>query len=281
MRFNLLLMLFLLSLIAVSGQTAPGAPDESKIAILQPDAADIELASKQGLQVFKILRRDTIDFEKNEYDLRGGGAYYSFVTRSHSYDRTPQIELQQGDLKTGFAGANYGFLKDLGKMDLTAVDNRMREVAFLEGYQPPKYEPDVREEKKRSSDYSVEGITYKRRLEAVSGHTYILRAILFNRADSLVAFNINRINEDGSMVIFWKPLREFKVPVKFPYRDSEIKAKVDEILKDPKYATVSAEVNDNKITLRGSVVDAEYTNLIRRVMEVRSSGVTNQVMKKR
>jgi hypothetical protein len=289
MRVILLFVLLLLSLVSISGQTVarradapkPGAPDESAIAALQPELTDTELAAKQGFQVFKILPRGMHASENNAYGLRGGGAYYSFTKKSHSYNEMPQIGLEKGRLDVAFYGANYGFLKDLGTMDLTSVGEAQKEVVFLAGYTPPLYEPDVRQEQRKSHDYLVDGINYKRNVEAVSGHTYVLRAIGFREADTLVAFNIHRINEDGSMIVFWKPIKDFGIPKLLYAPDAEIKAKVDEILKDPNYVNVTSRVDDNRITLQGQVADAEHANLIRKVVEIQSMGVNNQVMKKR
>jgi hypothetical protein len=287
MRVKLLFVLVLLSLVSISGQTVaskadrqiPGAPDESAIVILQPDLSDIESAAKQGLHVFKLLPRGMYDYENNPYGLRGGGAYYSFVKRSHSYNMTPQIQLgKSGDLSTGFSGADYGFIYDLGNVELSTVDTKLPEVKFLDEYRPPLYEPQIRKEQRKAID-GTEG--YQSRLSPSAGHTYILRNISFRDADSLVALRVERINEDGSAIIFWKSIKNFEVP-KFLYvPDAEIKAKVDEVLKDPKFKDVEASVVDNKITLRGEVAEAEYANLISRVLEIEPLGLTNQVMKKR
>jgi hypothetical protein len=287
MKVGLFFGLLLLTFSTVFAQQTPvdmkGAPDESGIAVLQPEPSDIELAQRQGLKVVKILPRGLMDLEVNEYDLRGGGAYYSFVKASHSYNRTPQIELQQGRFSSGFAGANYGLLKNLGQMDLTVIDEKTPDVAFLLSYTPAKYEPEARAEydKMRRRGPGISG--FMQSVAAAEGAAYLLRGIQYEHGggDSVVAFNVHRINKDGSMILFWKPIKEFAAPVLLRYKDSEIKAKVDAILKDPKFASVSAEVKDNNILLQGSLVDSEYADLIRRVMQIPSLGLTNQVVKKR
>lgn len=289
MRVKLLFVLVLLSLVSISGQTIarkaapamPGAPDETTITVLQPDIMDADRAAKQGFNIFKLLPRGTHDYENNAYGLRGGGAYYSFATKSHSYNKTAQIQLDRGELSTGFAGADYGFIRDLEDVDLASVDAKLPAVKFLSEYKPPIYEREVRDEKKKSHNYSAEGLNFTRSLPAVAGHTYILRNITFREADTLVAFRVERIAEDGSAIIFWKSIKSFEVPKLLYAPDAEIKAKVDEILKNPKYAEVTAQVIDNKITLKGQVADAEYPNLLRDVTEIQSMGVNNQVMKKR
>lgn len=289
MRFILLFVLLLLSITGVSAQNVTPknadidivyAVSESDIAILQPDQDSAAVASGAGFNVFKILPRDMFAFNDNELKVRGGGAYYSFTNKSHSYNAVPQIGLEKGKLSVGFYGTNYGFFKDLGNVDLTSVNDAQKEVVHLARYTPPLYEPDIRKEAQGSDDYLVEGINYRRRVDAVTGHTYVLRAINFREADTLVAFNIQRINDDGSMVILWKPIREFEVPKLLYQTDAEIKAKLDEILKAPQYADATAHVSDNKITLQGYVIDREYTNLIRKVMEIRAAGLINKLIKK-
>src|SRR5690349_16718769 len=116
MRLTLkILVLLLVFALSAFGQTA--AKD-----ILLPTDADLSEARAQGFEVFKILPREMFDFERNELNVRGGGAFYSFVKKSHSYNEIPQLELEKNDnLSVGFYGANYGFIADLGETPLTGV----------------------------------------------------------------------------------------------------------------------------------------------------------------
>jgi len=51
----------------------------------------------------------------------GGGAYYSFVRRSHEYTSV-DIELdEQGLFRVGFAGADYGFFVSLGRGEIQGI----------------------------------------------------------------------------------------------------------------------------------------------------------------
>ena len=286
MRFILLFVLVLLSLSSVFAQQPPvdirGAPDESGIAILQPEPSDIELAERKGLKVVKILPRGMMDMEVNGYDLRGGGAYYSFVKASHSYNRTPQIELQQGKFSSGFAGANYGLLKNLGQMDLTVIDEKTSDVAFLLNYTPAKYEPEARAEydKMRRRGPGISG--FMNSVPAVEGATYLLRGIHYEHGggDSVVAFNVHRINKDGSLILFWKSLKEFAAPVLLRHKDKEISAKVAEILKQPAYSGVKFEVAENIVTLKGAVMYDQQSALMNDVMNAGARSITNKLTTK-
>lgn len=289
MRFKLLFVLVLLSLTSVSAQTTarkadtpkPGAPDETTISILHPEPGDTELAAKQGFHVFKLLPRGMHESENNGYDLRGGGAFYSFTKRSHSYNQMPQILLEKGNLAVGgFYGANYGFMNDLGAVDLSSVDSAQKEVAFLANYTPPLYEPDIRKEQRRSHDYSIDGLSYKTRFQAVAGHTYILRSIGFREADTLVALNVQRINDDGSVIIFWKSIKNFEAPKLLFQPDTELKAKVDEMLKDPRYVEITSSVKDNQVTLQGRAARVDLDALLDALRKENTMGVTNDVRTK-
>ena len=181
--------------------------------ILSPSLQDIAEAEQKGFQVFKILPRGRFEFEKNELSIRGGGAFYSFVKQSHSYNDTPQIGLERNSLGVGFYGASYGLIADLGLVPLAGVSNKSEEVIFLAEYKPPTIEAEVRSEQRKAHEYDTEKATYRSRVRVSIGHSYALRAISFGEADVLVAFKIYRKDTDGSLIIFWKLLKQFENPL--------------------------------------------------------------------
>lgn len=221
-----LFFLFMLCLVLAAG----GQTKISKKKILEPSSEDLTEAKKQGFRVFKILPRGM--FKDNELPPRGGGAYYSFVRKSHSYDDIPQIEYMQlvinrinnpriespksvsvDFLQVGFYGANYGFIADLGEIPLAEITPESKTAKFLTSYKPDSGELSARYAYQRvREDFEVEGIKYSQTYAAVVGHTYILRAISFGEADTLVAFHLYRKAADGGLIIFWKLIKEFKVP---------------------------------------------------------------------
>lgn len=179
--------------------------------ILQPDRADLSAAKLENAGVFRLLPREKYD--KDVFKVRGGGAYYSFTNQSHSYDQTPQISLEQNQLSVGFYGASYGFLTDLGRIELAKIDEKNKSVLFLANYQPPREEPQARAEKKRARGFELENAAYKDRLPVAVGNTYLLRAVSYGEADVLVAFKIHRQDADGSLIIFWKLLENYEKPL--------------------------------------------------------------------
>lgn len=177
---------------------------------LLPDAADAEAARAENFNVFRLMPREKFD---GKFIVEGGGSYFSFTTRSHDYQKIAQINFEQNNLKVGFAGADYGFISDLGDVPLADVTKQTARVNFLLDYKPPTAEPEIRREQRKARDYEANGAVYKSSLPAVVGHCYVLRAISFRSADVLVAFKVHRKDADGSLIIFWKSIENFEKPL--------------------------------------------------------------------
>jgi len=69
--------------------------------ILQPETYLQSEAESGGLKVFKLVPREMFKDPDGSYSdsdnpigIRGGGAFYSFTTGSHSYNKIPQIMLE-------------------------------------------------------------------------------------------------------------------------------------------------------------------------------------------
>jgi hypothetical protein len=145
--------------------------------------------------------------------INGGGAYYSFTRRAHEYGKGSDIELQRGELSTGFAGANYGFLVNLGDVPLENISLGLPEVNALATYKPASEEPKARVEQRRfSNGTEVNGMQVKDTLPVRADSTYLLRAIYYSRSDVLVAFRVVRVDSDGSAIILWKLLKKYSIP---------------------------------------------------------------------
>jgi hypothetical protein len=167
--------------------------------------------SRGGL--VRLLPRETFD---GKLELRGGGAYYSFVFREHQYGYGSDIELQSGQFSVGFAGADFGFLIDLGDTPLEWVTTETDAVRFMADFETPADELDARAVQGQmfSRRGQQEGPwTYYSKLPAVVGHTYALRSINYNYSDVLVAFRALRQDENGSVLLLWRTLKEYTPPV--------------------------------------------------------------------
>jgi hypothetical protein len=177
--------------------------------LLLPSPGDIKEAETSGLKVFRLNPREIYGRIAVPSE---GGSFYSFTTGSHDYQQVAQILLEQKGLSTGFAGANYGLMADLGDIPLSDVSENIREVNFLLRYKAPTNILEARTEQRKRGDYREDGMTFRGYLPAALGHTFVLRAIDFGRADTLVTFKLIRKDTDGSLIIFWRSLADFPKP---------------------------------------------------------------------
>lgn len=158
----------------------------------------------------RLLPREKWD---GKLSLRGGGSYYSFTLRSNEYGRGTDIGLEQGQFRVGFAGADFGFMTDLGDVPLEAVSNETEGVRFMAGFEAPSMEADARVAGRQFYPARrEEGWSYVRSLRAAAGRTYALRSIVYGESDVLVAFRVLRKDEDGSVVLLWKLLQKYQRP---------------------------------------------------------------------
>lgn len=208
------------------GPLAPSAQD-------QADHALFLKQSNTGL--IKLLPSRPV----NEKIVRGGGSYYSFHFLSHEYGRGSDLQLVrplivrpgyvpekgfEGSFDmfmVGFAGADYGMLTNLGDVPLDEIMLKDPRAHFLAEYEPPSSDPKARCEFRRFRDgETIEGRLYKRTLPVQAGSTYLVRSIVYNESDVLVAFRVARRDDDGSVIIAWKLLKDFHSR---PLRDINVK----------------------------------------------------------
>lgn len=174
--------------------------------LLLPAPSDLKDAETQGVKVFRLMPRETHERQM------GGGAFFSFTSGSHDYQKIAQIMLEQNYLGTGFAGADYGLMGNLGSISLSDVNVDTPEVSFLLKYKAPTNILDARIEQRKAHDYEAGAFRLKNRFPAVVGHAFVLRSIVFRGADLVVVFKVMRKDTDGSLIIFWKQIADFGKP---------------------------------------------------------------------
>jgi len=177
--------------------------------LLSPSADDLKQAASEGCRAARINPRETYGRIAVPQE---GGSFFSFSTGSHDYQGVSQLLLEQNYLSTGFAGADYGLIGELGDIPLSDVDEKNPRVAFLMRYTAPGNILDARVEQRRSGQYVAGNLVFHSRVKALIGSTYVLRTISFDQADTLVAFRTIRKDTDGSVIIFWKTLAEYPKP---------------------------------------------------------------------
>jgi hypothetical protein len=151
------------------------------------------------------------------------GSNYSFVTQSHDYGREPDISLDaMWTLDSGIYGGSEGFVVDLGPQPLESLAlgagsppatssplarHAWEELWELQALQPTVTDPRPRallqSERERMLAFQID------RARAVVGHTYLVRSILPQEHDVLVAFEVTAIDEHGC-TIRWKLLKRWE-----------------------------------------------------------------------
>jgi hypothetical protein len=187
---------------------SPPEEDRAKHAefLRQSDTGLIRLLPRNYFEKFNFPYRRPLTID-------GGGAFYSFKERSHEYTESTAIFLEQGQLNTLWAGANYGMLASLGDVSLENVSLETTAVQFLAQHTPPSDLPQARVEQRRWQEgATVDGTSYKSRLPARLNMTYVLRSILYDSSDTLVAFKIVRVDDDDTLTIIWKLLKKYPTP---------------------------------------------------------------------
>jgi hypothetical protein len=180
---------------------APSAEDLAAFAgfLQQPDTG-----------MARLMPRETYD---GTLLIRGGGAYYSFAMLTNEYGAGSDIGLEQGQLRVGFAGADFGFLTSLGDLAIDSLTVENPGVSLLAEFETPSAEPDAREQQRRAgTGFEADGFTYRSFLPATLNRTYAVRSVNYSVSDVLVVFRVTRQDADGSLTLVWKILRKFRVP---------------------------------------------------------------------
>jgi len=169
----------------------------------------------EGTGAARILPRGRFE---DILEPRGGGAYWSFKTKSNSYDKEPDLQLEHGIYSTSFYGGTEGWLLDLGDVAIEDVDaDQNRPPPGLAGkplegwtwlWQTSEPESERRPDR-RTMPGTNPGLTD--RAKSVPGHSYLLRAILPGEHDILVVFRAVEEDENGQSLVY-RILKEFEMP---------------------------------------------------------------------
>lgn len=197
----------------VSEQSAKLRDVEEKL--LAPDPGDAEafagFLAQRDTGLVRLLPRER---GEKALALRGGGAYYSFSRRTHEYGYGSDIELSNGALSSGFAGADFGFFEEnAGELPLEAMTSEHPAASNLAAFEIPATLFGAREVQSGSRSGAAPGRGRMLRQVGVAvGRTYVLRSVNYRSFDVLVAFRIVREDDDGSITLLWKILKRFPTP---------------------------------------------------------------------
>jgi hypothetical protein len=191
------------------------ALEQKVLAVADTDRSGFaSFLSQPQTGIIRLLPRETYDgAAKRALAIRGGGAYYSFIRKTHEYGYGSDIELAQDNLSVGFAGADYGLLLNLGDLSIEQVANDHVATRALLDYTPPVIEAEVRaEHRKLWQGIELAGFNFKSRIPAKVSNTYLLRSISIDTSDTLVVFRVVRKDTDGSLILIYKVLKSFPKP---------------------------------------------------------------------
>jgi hypothetical protein len=183
--------------------------------LLAPSGEDrkayADFLSQSGTGLVRLLPREKWD---GKLSMRGGGAYYSFTLRTHEYGNGSDVELSQDYFSVGFAGANFGFMLNVGDAPLETLSDEAEAVRFMASFQTPSPLPEARKAQRQFGGGGAQSgqWTYKDRLPVAVGSTYVLRSVNYDTSDVLVAFHVVRKDSDGSVVLLWKLLKKYPKP---------------------------------------------------------------------
>jgi hypothetical protein len=144
----------------------------------------------------------------------GDGALYSFVRLTHDYGFGSDIMLEQDQFRVGFAGADFGFMVNMGNVPLETVTEEAEAMQFMTSFKTPSAEPEARKAYRQFGSEGQQAGTwsYKSTLPVFVNNTYALRSVNYDRSDVLVVFRVVRKDFDGSAVLLWKLLEKYPKP---------------------------------------------------------------------
>jgi hypothetical protein len=168
---------------------------------------------------------DRVAFARRDEVMRGGGAFYSFIRRTHEYGFGSNISLEEGAFRTGFTTSEYGFFMyvgqgttdELARFDANAPPQSLDPThgegwKYMWTYRPPA-DAAIKDEHKRARGFSVGGVPLSEQVTVNKEGIYLLRSISIGRSDILVGFIVVDTLGDGSVVLAWRTLKIFDTPI--------------------------------------------------------------------
>jgi RNA polymerase sigma-70 factor (ECF subfamily) len=147
---------------------------------------------------------------------REGGAFWSFVQRSHDYNRDPDLGLARGIFSSGFVVLRFGMVVDLGECPMPSTleslqalpSSRAIELALTATIDRQQALDEVDARVKELSSLRSELVPYHS-VKARVGHSYLVRSMLPEH-DVLAVFEVVELDELGALIA-WRILRTLPV----------------------------------------------------------------------
>ncbi len=207
-------------------------------ALLVPNADEVQkyatFLTQPGTGLFKLLNMDRVTITADQLGAqplykryRGGGSYYSFIKQRHDVDDWAQLKQQKSAFHAGTAqvdwavsseeGVSFKRTKVFGKslalfillndFTLESVTPTHESVRVLKSLVMPTKRNDFADKIKLSAaGFKADAYSIVSSVPIKLHSTYLLRSVIFNQADMLIAFRVVREDADGSVHILWKKL---------------------------------------------------------------------------
>lgn len=190
-----------------------------RLLVADPDIVGSELAAlagHDGVGATRLLRREWAEIAStNALGIGGGGAYFSFASRSHHYGDRPDLSLEAGHYGTGFHGGMVGALLPLGDLPLAAVGPEL--PTTLGGEQAAAWDymwrPALDQGGRLDPEWfpNAHQLGLHGRCPALPDRTYLLHRAGSGEHDLLVAFRTVATDAHGHTIVY-RVLRAFTAP---------------------------------------------------------------------
>ncbi|QDV05890.1 hypothetical protein Poly30_13930 [Planctomycetes bacterium Poly30] len=190
-----------------------------------------------GGMVRMMRMRDEVDGVLDALDLDGGGAYYSFATREHDYQKEAALSCCDGYFSSGFHGGARGVVVPIGELEISSLPLSVEPV-------PASWSPDLQTswmslwtEQDASHPGFPRGAKFPARANRQRdglkiGQSYILRSIHLDGHDDLIAFQHVASDRFG-VTLLWRRLKAFAPPARLQF-----KSPVERLVPAPDEATL-------------------------------------------
>jgi hypothetical protein len=170
-----------------------------------------EFLSQPQTGLVRLLPRERWN---GKLSTRGDGAFYSFARATQEYGYGSDLMMEQDQFRVGFAGADFGFMVNLGNVPVETLTAEAEALQFMASFKTPAAEPEARAAYRQfGADGQQAGTwTYKSSLPVFTNNTYALRSVNYDSSDVLVVFRVVRKDFDGSVVLLWKLLEKYPKP---------------------------------------------------------------------
>lgn len=148
---------------------------------------------------------------------RGGGTYFSFEHRDHSYNLDPDLSFRDGRFLSGFAGIDMGLVLEVGDVPLTALTDQGNPLPagvpeeLADSWELLWQDLTLDDAAHRSPFRERTRELQRGLVPSGTSSTYLVRAYKPGAHDYLVAFRPLEFDARGC-TFAWRILREWPVP---------------------------------------------------------------------